>query len=112
MVWDSGARPVVLLNKVDLCPDACDLRRRNGGYCTGNSRALAERTRKTGLETVQGYLACGNTGRFVGRPAWASHHHHGLANTGLRVQPVLDEMTADSTPPVSRKMLFLPREAL
>ncbi len=42
MVWDSGARPVVLLNKADLCPDAAARAAEVEAHRSGKPRALAE----------------------------------------------------------------------
>ncbi|MBZ5551689.1 MAG: ribosome small subunit-dependent GTPase A [Acidobacteriia bacterium] len=66
LVWQSGAQPVVLLNKADLCPDAGDL-------CPGAERvapgapvhAMSAATGE-GLSSVRQYLGAGRTAAFIG----------------------------------------------
>jgi len=109
MVWDSGARPVVLLNKADLCagPDAYAAEVES--IALGTPVHLLSALEKTRLETVQDYLAHGITAAFVGSSGVGkSTIINGLANAALRVQPVREQDDRGQHTTTSRQMLFLP----
>ncbi len=70
-VWDSGARPVVVLNKADLCEiegeQALDVYVETLGEVTPGVDVLAvSAERKLGLEQLAPYLATGKTVVLVG----------------------------------------------
>ncbi len=66
LAWSSGATPVIVLNKVDLCPDV-DL-------CTRNVEVIApgisihpvSAKERTGLDALRNYLLKGKTIAFLG----------------------------------------------
>jgi len=66
LAWSSGATPVIVLNKVDLCPDA--------DVCIRNVEAIApgipihpvSAKERIGLDELKNYLARGNTVAFLG----------------------------------------------
>ena len=66
IVWDSGARPVVLLNKADLCPNAAALAADVEGIALGTPVHLLSALENSGFEAVRSYLAAGTTAGFVG----------------------------------------------
>ncbi len=109
MVWDSGARPVILLNKADLCADAVARAVEVESIALGMPVHLLSALEKTGLETVQGYLARGTTAAFVGSSGVGkSTIINTLADTALRVQPVREHDDRGQHTTTSRQMIFLP----
>ena len=76
IVWDSGARPVVLLNKADLCPDAAARAADVESIALGTPVHLLSALEKTGLEAVRAYLARGNHGGVCGLVRCRQVHHH------------------------------------
>ena len=109
MVWDSGARPVVLLNKADLCADAAAYAAEVENIAPRTPVHLLSGLQKTGLEAVQDYLARGTTAAFVGSSGVGkSTIINRLANAALRVQPVREQDDRGQHTTTSRQMLFLP----
>ncbi len=108
MVWESGARPVVLLNKADLCPDATERVSEVEGIGLGTSVHLLSAVEKTGLDLVRAYLAPGTTSAFVGSSGVGkSTIINGLADAALRVQPVREQDDRGQHTTTSRQMIFL-----
>jgi ribosome biogenesis GTPase / thiamine phosphate phosphatase len=114
IVWDSGARPVVLLNKADLCAHAAANAAEVESIALGTPVHLLSALEKTGLETVQDYLARGTTAAFVGSSGVGkstiinSLANNALANAGLRVQPVREQDDRGQHTTTSRQMILLP----
>ena len=89
MVWDSGSRPVILLNKADLRPDAAACVADVESISLGTPVHLLSALEKTGLEAVREYLAAGTTAAFVGSSGVGkSTIINGLADAALPVQAV------------------------
>jgi ribosome biogenesis GTPase len=66
LAWNSGATPVVVLNKVDLCPDF-DVRIRDvEAIAPGISIHLVSAKERIGLGELRNYLARGHTIAFLG----------------------------------------------
>lgn len=110
VVWDSGARPVVLLNKADLCADA-DARAADVESITlGVPVHLLSAMEGRGLETVRKYLARGETAAFVGSSGVGkSTIINALAGAqSLRVRPVRENDDRGRHTTTSRQMIFLP----
>jgi ribosome biogenesis GTPase len=113
IVWDSGARPVVVLNKADLCPDAAARGAEVEGIALGTPVLLLSALEKTGLDAVRAYLAAGTTAAFVGSSGVGkSTIINRLADTALRVKPVraYDDRGQHTT--TSRQMIFLSGEGI
>jgi ribosome biogenesis GTPase len=107
-VWESGATPVVLLNKADLCPDAAERASEVEGVGLGTSVHLLSAIDKTGLDLVRAYLAKGTTSAFVGSSGVGkSTIINGLADAALRVQPVREQDDRGQHTTTSRQMIFL-----
>ncbi|MFB3852741.1 MAG: ribosome small subunit-dependent GTPase A [Vicinamibacterales bacterium] len=66
MVLESKARPVILLNKADLCPDAPALAAEAASVAPGIAIVITSATTGTGLVELQPYLAPGQTVAVVG----------------------------------------------
>jgi ribosome biogenesis GTPase / thiamine phosphate phosphatase len=63
---ESGAKPVILLNKADLCPEA-ELRRAEvASIAAGTDIHVISAFRKNGLEAVTGHISKGATAAFLG----------------------------------------------
>jgi len=65
-VYDSGAMPVVLLNKEDLCPDPSEPMARLGPTAATVPVHLLSAATGRGFETLGQYLTAGRTGVFLG----------------------------------------------
>jgi ribosome biogenesis GTPase len=108
IVWDSGARPVVLLNKADLCPDAAARGVEVEGIALGTTVHVLSALEKTGLDAVRSYLARGTTAAFVGSSgAGKSTIINRLAGTALRVKAVREYDDRGRHTTTSRQMIFL-----
>jgi ribosome biogenesis GTPase / thiamine phosphate phosphatase len=111
MVWDSGARPVVLLNKSDLCADvearAADVR----SVAPGVPLHLVSATEGKGLEAILQYLEQGTTAAFIGSSGVGkSTIINALTEVRSQpVQPVRQDDDRGRHTTSSRQMLFLPR---
>jgi ribosome biogenesis GTPase len=66
IAWSSGAAPVVVLNKADLCPDIDFYIRETEKVAYGIPIHAVSATSKTGLEKLEEYLAKGSTVAFLG----------------------------------------------
>lgn len=112
LISESGARPVILLNKADLCANPSDL--------VTNVRSVARETpihllsarAKSGLEWIEQYLVHGETAAFVGSSGVGKST---IINTLLagapgkeqRVQAVREEDDRGMHTTSSRQMFFL-----
>jgi ribosome biogenesis GTPase / thiamine phosphate phosphatase len=110
LAWDSGARPVVLLNKVDLCIDA-DARAADVARVSLDVPVhLLSAREGTGLEPVRKYFAQGETAAFIGSSGVGkSSIINALAQgQALRVQPVRECDDRGRHTTTSRQMILLP----
>jgi ribosome biogenesis GTPase / thiamine phosphate phosphatase len=113
IVWDSGARPVVLLNKADLCPDPAAYAAEVENIALGTPVHLLSALETTGLDAVRSYLVRGTTGAFVGSSGVGkSTIINRLANAALRVQAVREHDDRGQHTTTSRQMIFLGCEGM
>ena len=113
IVWDSGARPVLLLNKADLCPDAAARAAEVESIALGTPVHLLSALAKTGVEAVRAYLARGTTAAFVGSSGVGkSTIINRIADASLRVQPVREHDDRGQHTTTSRQMIFLGGEGM
>ncbi|MBZ5536419.1 MAG: ribosome small subunit-dependent GTPase A [Acidobacteriia bacterium] len=111
LVWQSGAQPVVLLNKADLCPDAGARSTDVARGAPGAPVHAISAANGIGLELVRQYLSVGRTGAFVG-------------SSGVGKSTIINALLGDTLQPVqavrqtddrgrhtttSRQMIMLPR---
>lgn len=110
MAWDSGARPVVLLNKADLCADAVARVRDLADIALGVPVHRLSALAGTGLDNLRTCLVRGETAAFVGSSGVGkSTIINALAGReSLRVQPVRDDDDRGRHTTTSRQMIFLP----
>ncbi|MDD4876670.1 MAG: ribosome small subunit-dependent GTPase A [Dehalococcoidales bacterium] len=66
LAWSSGATPVIVLNKVDLCPDIDIYMRSVEDIAPGISIHPVSAKERTGLDALRNYLTKGNTTAFLG----------------------------------------------
>lgn len=66
VIWDSGAQPVLLLNKADLCDDAGDIMNYMQEIALGVNIHVLSAIEGGGVETLQDYLAPGKTVALLG----------------------------------------------
>jgi ribosome biogenesis GTPase len=66
LAWSSGATPVIVLNKVDLCPDVDVCIRNVETIATGISIHPVSAKERLGLDALRNYLTKGNTVAFLG----------------------------------------------
>jgi ribosome biogenesis GTPase / thiamine phosphate phosphatase len=65
-IWDSGAQPVLVLNKADLCPDPAALVAELEAVAIGVDVAVVSALQGTGLETLRSYVGPAQTVAVVG----------------------------------------------
>jgi ribosome biogenesis GTPase / thiamine phosphate phosphatase len=110
LVWDSGARPVVLLNKADLCVEAEARAAEVESIARGASVHLLSAREESGLDAVLGYVKLGRTTAFVGSSGVGkSTIINALSGGVLRVQPVHEADDRGRHTTTSRQMIFLPQ---
>jgi ribosome biogenesis GTPase / thiamine phosphate phosphatase len=66
VAWSSGATPVIVLNKVDLCPDVNSYIRSVEDIAQGISIHPVSAKERIGLDTLSNYLTEGHTVAFLG----------------------------------------------
>jgi ribosome biogenesis GTPase len=66
LVWSGGATPVIVLNKVDLCPDVDVCIRKVEAIATGISIYPVSALERLGLDALRKYVTKGNTVAFLG----------------------------------------------
>jgi ribosome biogenesis GTPase / thiamine phosphate phosphatase len=66
LAWNSGATPVIVLNKVDLCPDPNLYLRNIEDIAPGISIYLVSAKKQTGLDALRNYVTKGTTAAFLG----------------------------------------------
>ena len=66
LAWSSGAVPVVVLNKVDLCPDVRAYVQSIEDIAPGVSVHPVSARQRIGLEALRSYLPRGSTGALLG----------------------------------------------
>ena len=110
MVWDSGAGPVVLLNKADLCPDAAARLQEVESIVLGVPVHLLSALAGTGLDSLRTCVARGETAAFVGSSGVGkSTIINALIGSGsLPVGPVREDDDRGRHTTTSRQMLVLP----
>ncbi len=65
-IWDSGARPVLVLNKADLCEDAASFVEELEAVALGVPVIVVSALHGTGLEALKSYIGPGQTVALVG----------------------------------------------
>lgn len=110
MAWESGAQPVVLLNKADLCQDACSVSAEVERRAPGARAHWLSATLGQGLDFVRQYLGAGRTAALVGSSGVGkSTIVNALVGEAVyRVQPVRLSDGRGRHTTTSRQMIVLP----
>jgi ribosome biogenesis GTPase / thiamine phosphate phosphatase len=66
LAWSSGATPVIVLNKVDLCPDVSSYIRTVEDIAPGTSIYPVSAKKRMGLDALRNYITKGTTAAFLG----------------------------------------------
>lgn len=82
MAWDSGATPVVLLTKSDLCSDVEEKIQQTELAAAGVDVHYSSCVNKTGLESIKKYIVPGRTIAFLG-------------SSGVGKSSIINELTGD-----------------
>ncbi|MDD3733247.1 MAG: ribosome small subunit-dependent GTPase A [candidate division Zixibacteria bacterium] len=110
VAWDSGARPVIVLNKVDLCPDIDDVIVEVQAIAFGVTILAISAFQNQGLETISQQLEAGKTAVFLGSSGVGKSTiiNHLLGEERLKTKEVraYDDRGRHTT--TSREMLLLP----
>ena len=110
LVWDSGAAPVLLLNKADLCADAGAQGDEVHNIALAIPVLLLSALQETGIESVRSHISRGQTAAFVGSSGVGkSTIINALSGApSIRVQPVREADDRGRHTTTSRQMIFLP----
>jgi ribosome biogenesis GTPase len=116
-IWDGGAQPVILLNKVDLHGEASFTARGLVAKLESSFPGVAVHALSAlkghGIEALRGYLAPATTAAFVGSSGVGkSTIINSLANTSLATLPVRAKDDRGRHTTTSRQMIFLPNAGM
>jgi ribosome biogenesis GTPase len=114
LAWESGANPVILLTKADLCQDVADKVSEVESVALGVPIHVVSSYRNEGMEALQSYLGVGQTVALLGSSGVGKST---LVNAlvGDVVQTVQDVRSGDDRgrhTTTHRELLLLPQGAL
>jgi len=66
LVWSAGASPIIILNKVDLCPEISSIANKVEQVAMGVPIVIISATEKIGLKALEELLVKGKTAVFLG----------------------------------------------
>lgn len=114
LVWESGARPVVVLNKADLCDDPAPLRFEAEEAAVGVPVLVMSAATGEGVEQVAPYLARGQTVALLGSSGVGKSTliNRLLGRELLRTAPVRESDNRGRHTTTSRQLIPLPGGAL
>ncbi len=109
LVWESGARPVVALNKADLCSDPAAVVAEVERVVPGAAVHSMSAATGAGIEDVRRYLAPGQTAAFIGSSGVGKSTIINALNveTAQRVQPVREGDDRGRHTTTSRQLFLL-----
>jgi ribosome biogenesis GTPase / thiamine phosphate phosphatase len=109
LAWQSGARPVIVLNKADLCGDPAAMVQAVRRVAPGAAVHSLSAVTGVGLETLHEYLASGQTAAFIGTSGVGkSTIINALAQEATqRVQPVRESDDRGKHTTTSRQLFVL-----
>jgi ribosome biogenesis GTPase len=109
LAWDSGARPVIVLNKADVCPDAAARVAEVEHVAFGTPIIVTSAATAHGLEQLRAKLGPGLTGVFMGSSGVgkSSLVNALLGQTRLPVQAVREDDGRGRHTTTSRQLILL-----
>lgn len=110
LVWESGARPVVVLNKTDLCDDPAPYRHQAEGVAFGLPVHLTSALTGDGLAALQPYLRPGQTVALLGSSGVGKSTliNALLGEPRLPTRPIREADGRGRHATASRELLLLP----
>jgi ribosome biogenesis GTPase / thiamine phosphate phosphatase len=110
MAWDSGAQPVLLLNKADLCVTAEEVVQQVQGVAPAVKALLLSAETGAGVEELLQMIGVGTTTAFVGSSGVGKSTiiNRLLGDELVRTQPVRQSDDRGRHTTTSRQMHFLP----
>jgi ribosome biogenesis GTPase len=110
LVWESGATPVVLMNKADLCPSIEEKEEEVRSVAIGVDIHVLSAVRKTGLEALSPYLLPGKTVAFLGSSGVGKSTiiNSLLGEDRLKVNDVSDSRSRGRHTTTFRELVLLP----
>jgi ribosome biogenesis GTPase / thiamine phosphate phosphatase len=110
MAWESGAVPVVMLNKADLCDDAAARAAEVAEVAIGVPIHAVSALRGDGLPELQGYFAAGKTVALLGSSGVGKSTliNRLLGADVLATQPVRDHDSRGRHTTTHRQLILLP----
>lgn len=114
MAWESGASPVVLLNKADICPEAEDRRNEVEAAAIGVPVCAISATRDQGLDGLREHLRRGRTAAFLGSSGVGKSTiiNRLLGTDRFAVGAVSDSDSRGRHTTTSRELVMLPEGGL
>jgi len=108
--WESGASPVIVLNKADLVDDAEAMRRDVEGLAQGVPVLAVSAKRRESIEPVRALLAAGRTGALLGSSGVgkSSIANALLGEERLRTHDVRESDSRGRHTTTGRQLLLLP----
>jgi len=108
--WDSGATPVILLNKADICDDVDRYLEEINSVAFGVPVLVISAQENRGLEALDPYLASAQTTVFLGSSGVGKSTivNRLLGEDRIKTQAVREDDSRGRHTTTSRHMLFLP----
>jgi ribosome biogenesis GTPase / thiamine phosphate phosphatase len=110
LTWESGASPVIILNKTDLCENVPEVIREVEEIAQGVPILSVSATEKKGIDLVRRHIVPGTTAAFLGPSGVGKSTliNALLGSERIRVQEVREDDSAGRHTTTSRELFRLP----
>ena len=110
LAWESGAVPVVLLNKSDICPEAGERKSEVESIAFGVDVHAVSASTNTGMDIIEKYIPAGGTAAFLGSSGVGKSTiiNSILGAERLKVNEVSDLGSRGRHTTTFRELIFLP----